>query len=77
VRPWPRLFEARPLEVLGVGSLLVYFVHVELVYGWVSAPLKRRLTIEEGVVAWALLSAAMYVMVVAWNRWRPRKHKFS
>ena len=76
VRPWPRLFAARPLEVLGVGSLLVYFVHVELVYGWVSTPLKRRLTLEEGGVAWALLSAAMYGMVVAWNLWGPGKRKF-
>lgn len=76
VRPWPRLVEARPLEVLGVGSLLVYFVHVELVYGWVSRPLKGRLTIEQSLVAWALLSAAMYGLVVAWNSWGPAGRKF-
>jgi uncharacterized membrane protein len=76
VRPWPRLVQTRPLEVLGVGSLLVYFVHVELVYGWISTPLKRRLTLEQGALAWLLLVVSMYAMVVAWNRTAHRRLKF-
>jgi uncharacterized membrane protein len=76
VRSWPRLLPMRPLEVLGVGSLLVYFVHVELVYGWMGNPLKRRLTLEEGAVAWCLLVVAMYALVVVWGRWAPGRRKF-
>ena len=40
VRPWPRLSRRSPLEVLGVGSLFVYWVHVELVYGGATGPLR-------------------------------------
>jgi len=76
VRPW-RLSDARPLEVLGVGSLLVYFVHVELVYGWISTPLRRRLTLEQGAVAWLLTTVAMYGLVVAWERRRATKAQNS
>jgi uncharacterized membrane protein len=76
VRPW-RLSDVRPLEVLGVGSLLVYFVHVELVYGWISTPLKRSLTLEQGAIAWLLLTVAMYGLVVAWERRRAAKAQNS
>jgi uncharacterized membrane protein len=62
-----RLTAARPVEVLGVGSLFVYFVHVELVYGWIANPLKGRLTLEQGALAWGLLVILMYVLLLSWT----------
>jgi uncharacterized membrane protein len=70
-----RLTTARPVEVLGVGSLFVYFVHVELVYGWVANPLKGRLTLEQGALAWGLLVVVMYGLLLSWTSscaWRRR-----
>jgi len=67
-RPWPRLVVRSPLEVLGVGSLFVYWVHVELVYGGVGQPLRRMLTLEQGFVAWSLMCVTMYGLLLGWNR---------
>lgn len=70
-----RLTAARPVEVLGVGSLFVYFVHVELVYGWIANPLKHRLTLEQGALACGLLVVLMYGLLLGWTTWarlRPR-----
>jgi uncharacterized membrane protein len=73
VRPWPRLIRSRPLEVLGLGSLFVYWVHVELVYGGASHAIRRQLTLEQGVVAWCLLSLGMYVLLLGWMRLAPTR----
>ncbi len=73
VRPWPRLSVRSPLEVLGVGSLFVYWVHVELVYGGAGHALKRRLTLEQGIIAWFGLSLLMYVLLLGWNRLAPAR----
>src|SRR5262249_22299501 len=67
VRPWARPEAARPLETLGVGSLFVYWMHVELVYGFATRPLRHALTLEECVVAWALFSLAMFALLLGWN----------
>jgi uncharacterized membrane protein len=66
-RPW-RSAPPSPLETFGEGSLFVYWVHVELVYGFASHALRRQLTLEQGVVAWLALSAAMYFLLLGWNR---------
>jgi uncharacterized membrane protein len=65
-RRW-RLTRARPVEFLGIGSLFVYFVHVELVYGWIANPLKRQLTLEQGAVAWLLMVGVMYGLLLSWT----------
>ena len=52
---------------LGVGSLFVYWVHVELVYGVATKPLRHALTLEQCVVAWALFSLAMFALLLGWN----------
>jgi hypothetical protein len=62
-----RLTSARPIAFLGVGSLFVYFVHVELVYGWIANPLKGRLTLEQTALAFALLVAVMYGLLLSWT----------
>lgn len=73
VRPWSRPESARPLETLGVGSLFVYWVHVELVYGFATRPLRHALTLEQCVIAWALFSLAMFALLLGWNASRPRR----
>lgn len=75
VRPWARP-GVRPLEVLGVGSLFVYWVHVELVYGGATRPLRRYLTLEQAAVAWAAFTAAMYLLLLGWNRLAPARARF-
>src|SRR5262249_51192247 len=71
VRPWAGPRTPRPLETLGMGSLFVYWVHVELVYGFATRPLRHALTLEQCVVAWALFSLAMFALLLGWNASRP------
>ncbi|HEX7087282.1 MAG TPA: heparan-alpha-glucosaminide N-acetyltransferase domain-containing protein [Vicinamibacterales bacterium] len=64
-RPWRRW--PSPIERLGIGSLFVYWVHVELVYGLAGRPLRGRLTLEEAAVAWAALTLLMHALLAAWQ----------
>ncbi len=64
-RPWRRW--PSPVERLGIGSLFVYWVHVELVYGLAGRSLRGRLTLEEAAVAWAALTLLMYVLLAGWQ----------
>ncbi len=51
------------LPALGRSSLFVYWIHVELVYGWVAWPLRRSLSLGQALLAWAALVALMYALV--------------
>ncbi len=64
-----------PVEVMGLGSLFVYWVHVELVYGWVSRPLQGRLTLEQSAVAWVVLTLFMYLLLLGWNKYRAGRRR--
>jgi uncharacterized membrane protein len=66
-RPWRRDATPTPLETLGAGSFFVYWVHVELIYGVAGSPLRRQLTLEQGVLAWLGVSLAMYALLLSWN----------
>ena len=55
-----RLPGAEPLEYFGRASLFVYWIHVEMVYGVMSAPLHRRFTLEGWFVAFLLFSALLF-----------------
>jgi uncharacterized membrane protein len=48
-----------PIQVLGRTSLFVYWVHVELVYGWISRPLHGAFSLGG---AWAALGAVCLLM---------------
>jgi uncharacterized membrane protein len=65
-----------PLERLGRSSLFVYWIHVELVYGYVTLLLHRRLDIVEVTLAYGLFVVAMYGAVHLRDRlihnWRTR-----
>ena len=47
------------MRVFGQTSLLVYWVHVELVYGLLFKRFANRLTMVEATVAFLLMTAAM------------------
>jgi len=58
------LFSGRsPLAELGRSSLFVYWIHVEMVYGVISAPLHRRLPLEQSMLAVAVLSVLLFGLV--------------
>jgi uncharacterized membrane protein len=83
--PWARaVSDARilqawfpPLLTLGRNSLFVYWIHVELVYGYASWTIHRRLPLWGTLVAYAGFSAAMYGVVILRDhlteRWRARR----
>jgi uncharacterized membrane protein len=60
--------ECGPLERLGQSSLFVYWVHVELVYGYASWPLRHRLPLWGTIGAFAGFSLLMYGAVVVRDR---------
>jgi uncharacterized membrane protein len=72
---WNALWTTRSvLQEFGRASLFVYWIHVELVYGVLSGPLHKSLTLSQALVAYALFSVAMYGaaklkdrVVVWWN----------
>jgi uncharacterized membrane protein len=72
---------ARPLERLGQSSLFVYWIHVELVYGYATWPLHGRLPLWGTVTAYVLFSALMYRAVIFRDRfvgrWRTRSRSRS
>jgi uncharacterized membrane protein len=60
------------MECLGKNSLMVYWVHVMLVYGSVVRPLKRGLGIGETALAVAIVTALMVALSAAWLGWKAR-----
>jgi uncharacterized membrane protein len=65
----------RPLATLGRASLFVYWIHVELVYGYASWAWRLRLPVWGSVAACILFTALIYGVVLARDRFvagRPR-----
>jgi acyltransferase len=66
-----------PLVLLGVESLFVYWIHVEIVYGVLTTPLHRQLPLPWTVAAFAVCTLLMLGAVVLKRRgqaaWRPRR----
>jgi uncharacterized membrane protein len=65
-----------PFACFGRSSLFVYWIHVELVYGYASWLWRGRLPLWASVAAWVAFSGLMYASVVARDRiadaWRAR-----
>jgi len=57
-----------PLAVFGRTSLFVYWVHVELAYGFASYPLHRALPFGWAIVGFAVVTVIMYVAARWWLR---------
>jgi fucose 4-O-acetylase-like acetyltransferase len=56
------------LEEFGVSSLFVYWIHVEMVYGIVSLPLHRQLTLPQAGIAYFALCVLLFALVRLKNR---------
>jgi uncharacterized membrane protein len=65
------------LERFGRRSLFVYWIHVELVYGYATWPLRGRLPLWGVGLAYAAFTAVMYGVVVAFDRWRLAKPQMT
>ena len=57
-----------PLVLLGVESLFVYWIHVEMVYGIVSMSLHRKLTIPQAAIGYVALCVLLFLLVRLKNR---------
>jgi uncharacterized membrane protein len=72
----PRGVLMRPLALLGRESLFVYWIHVELVYGYATWPIRQRLPIVGTLIAYGVFTALIYAAVIAKSRliamWRTR-----
>lgn len=55
------------LEYFGRASLFVYWIHVEMVYGVLTAGIHKRLTFEQAVLAFALFSVFLFSVAKAKN----------
>ena len=56
------------LQRLGRSSLFVYWIHVELVYGYATWPLRHRLPLWGTGVAYVIFTVLMYYAVVGKDR---------
>ena len=58
------------MQALGQTSLLVYWVHVMLVYGNIAKQWKRTLSIPETTLAFAIVTALMVALAAARLAWK-------
>jgi uncharacterized membrane protein len=67
--PWKGIASRwSPIEELGKASLFVYWIHVEMVYGFISRPLRRSLSFDAAVAADVMFSAFLLGVVLLRNR---------
>ena len=66
-----------PLQDFGVSSLFVYWIHVEMVYGVLSAPIHRALSFEQVLVAMGLFAGLLFALVMAKKRLGSRSTRGS
>jgi peptidoglycan/LPS O-acetylase OafA/YrhL len=62
----------RPLERLGRSSLFVYWIHVELVYGYASWFWRGRLPLWATAIGYTAFVTLMYGALRLRDRWRER-----
>ena len=63
------------MRIFGQTSLLVYWVHVELVYGLLFKRFANRLTMTQATIGFVTMTAAMLGVALLrlkyWRGWRP------
>ena len=52
-----------PVEEFGRSSLFTYWIHVEMVYGILSYPLHKQLSLQAALLAWAVFSVFIFALV--------------
>jgi uncharacterized membrane protein len=66
-----------PIQELGIASFFVYWIHVEMVYGFLTWPIHRRLTFEQALVAFALFTVFLYGLVKLKDRMLTARRRTS
>jgi uncharacterized membrane protein len=61
-----------PLVEMGKASLLVYWVHIEFVYGDLSIMPKHRVGIPRATLGFAIIFVAMTLLAMARTKWKGR-----
>jgi fucose 4-O-acetylase-like acetyltransferase len=61
------------MQALGKNSLMVYWVHVMIVYGAVVRPIKRQLDIPQATLAFVIVTAMMVALTAVWLAWKSRR----
>jgi uncharacterized membrane protein len=61
------------MQALGRNSLMVYWIHVMIVYGSVVRPVKRSLSIPMAALATLLVTLGMIALSAIWDRWKGQK----
>jgi uncharacterized membrane protein len=61
------------MQALGKNSLMVYWVHVMIVYGAVVRPIKRQLDIPQATLAFVIVTAMMVALTALWLAWKSRR----
>jgi uncharacterized membrane protein len=66
-----------PLQQFGRTSLFIYWIHVEMVYGGLSAPLHKRLSLPQALIATALFTFFLFglSLLKTWlaAKWKARR----
>ena len=65
---WTAVRGRSPIQELGIASLFVYWIHVEMVYGFLTWPIHRRLSFELALVAFVAFSVFLYWLVKVKDR---------
>jgi uncharacterized membrane protein len=71
----PRWRNFSPMSQLGRTSLLVYWAHIEFVYGRLSVLPKGRCSIPTATIGFVIISIAMLALSVWWTRRKQRASK--
>ncbi len=61
------------MQAMGKNSLMVYWVHVMIVYGSLVQPIKRALTVEQSALATVIVTLMMVLLSALWLRWKSRR----
>jgi uncharacterized membrane protein len=61
------------MQAMGKNSLMVYWVHVMIVYGSLVHSMKRMLSISQSALATGVVTLMMVVMSALWLAWKRRK----
>jgi uncharacterized membrane protein len=75
---WGTMVRGRSsLQELGIASLFVYWIHVEMVYGFLTWPIHRRLTFEQVLLAFAAFTVILYGLVKLKDRMLSARRRTS
>src|SRR5262249_32229503 len=61
------------MQTLGKNSLMVYWVHVMLVYGNIAYPFKQGLGVTATYLATGIVAGLMVGLSVWWLRWKAER----